>query len=132
LLFGVLLGPHVLSFFGEHRPIADFFAELGKLLLMFSAGLEIDLALFPPGRAEIGSKIAATEKESAHALITKGDRTGRGPALHWSGSNGCLSGHQFRLRLMHYLRTAPELAGQNQSDSAGGDSANHAGSPNHQ
>jgi Na+:H+ antiporter len=46
LLFGVALGPHVLGFFGEHRPIADFFAELGKLLLMFSAGLEIDIALF--------------------------------------------------------------------------------------
>ena len=46
LLFGVISGPHVLGFFGEHRPIADFFAELGKLLLMFSAGLEIDIALF--------------------------------------------------------------------------------------
>jgi Kef-type K+ transport system membrane component KefB len=46
LLFGVILGPHVLGFFGEHRPIADFFAELGKLLLMFSAGLEIDIAKF--------------------------------------------------------------------------------------
>ena len=46
LLFGVALGPHVLGFFGEHRPVADFFAELGKLLLMFSAGLEIDIALF--------------------------------------------------------------------------------------
>ncbi len=46
LLFGVILGPHVLGFFGEHRPVADFFAELGKLLLMFSAGLEIDIALF--------------------------------------------------------------------------------------
>src|SRR5580704_14596736 len=46
LLFGLILGPHVLGFFGEHRPIADFFAELGKLLLMFSAGLEIDIAPF--------------------------------------------------------------------------------------
>src|SRR4051812_35903961 len=46
LFFGVLLGPHVLGFFGEHRPIADFFAELGKLLLMFSAGLEVDVRLF--------------------------------------------------------------------------------------
>jgi Kef-type K+ transport system membrane component KefB len=36
----------VLGFFGEFRPIADFFGELGKLLLMFSAGLEIDIALF--------------------------------------------------------------------------------------
>ena len=46
LLFGVILGPHVLGFLGEERPIAEFFAELGKLLLMFSAGLEIDLTLF--------------------------------------------------------------------------------------
>jgi len=46
LLFGVILGPHVLEFFGTNRPIADFFAEMGKLLLMFSAGLEIDVALF--------------------------------------------------------------------------------------
>lgn len=46
LLFGVLLGPHVFGFFGEHRPIASFFAELGKLLLMFGAGLEIDISLF--------------------------------------------------------------------------------------
>jgi len=46
LFFGVALGPHVLGFFGEHRPIADFFAELGKLLLMFSAGLEINIDLF--------------------------------------------------------------------------------------
>jgi Kef-type K+ transport system membrane component KefB len=47
LLFcGVILGPHVLEFFGTKPPIADFFAELGKLLLMFSAGLEIDIGLF--------------------------------------------------------------------------------------
>jgi Kef-type K+ transport system membrane component KefB len=46
LLFGVILGPHVFDFFGESRPIANFFAELGKLLLMFSAGLEIDVAMF--------------------------------------------------------------------------------------
>jgi Kef-type K+ transport system membrane component KefB len=46
LLLGVILGPYVLDLFGENRPIANFFAELGKLLLMFSAGLEIDVALF--------------------------------------------------------------------------------------
>ncbi len=52
LCCGVVLGPHFLGFFGErpHRPIADFFAELGKLLLMFFAGLEIDLALFRRAR----------------------------------------------------------------------------------
>jgi Kef-type K+ transport system membrane component KefB len=46
LLSGVVLGPHVLGLFGEHAPIADFFAELGKLLLMFFAGLEIDIVQF--------------------------------------------------------------------------------------
>jgi Na+:H+ antiporter len=46
LLGGVIIGPYVLGFFSTDRPIADFIAELGKLLLMFFAGLEIDLALF--------------------------------------------------------------------------------------
>ena len=46
LLFGVVLGPHVLGVFGENRPTAEFFAEIGKLLLMFGAGLEIDVDLF--------------------------------------------------------------------------------------
>src|SRR5262245_17779601 len=46
LLAGVVVGPHVLGIFGEQRPIVDFFADLGKLLLMFVAGLEIDLARF--------------------------------------------------------------------------------------
>jgi Kef-type K+ transport system membrane component KefB len=46
LLFGVILGPHVLGFFGENHPIASFFGELGKLLLMFAAGLEVDMQLF--------------------------------------------------------------------------------------
>jgi Kef-type K+ transport system membrane component KefB len=46
LLSGVVVGPHGLDIFGEQRPIADFFADLGKLLLMFVAGLTMDLALF--------------------------------------------------------------------------------------
>jgi Kef-type K+ transport system membrane component KefB len=46
LLSGVVIGPHVLGIFGEHRPIADFFADVGRLLLMFVAGLEMDLAHF--------------------------------------------------------------------------------------
>lgn len=46
LLSGVILGPYCLDIVGKNRPVADFFAELGKLLLMFFAGLEIDLALF--------------------------------------------------------------------------------------
>ena len=46
LLTGVVIGPHVLRWFPERHPVMDFLAELGKLLLMFSAGMEIDLALF--------------------------------------------------------------------------------------
>jgi len=51
LLSGVLFGPYALDVVGENRPIADFLAELGKLLLMFTAGLEVDLALFKRVRA---------------------------------------------------------------------------------
>jgi Kef-type K+ transport system membrane component KefB len=50
LLGGVIIGPYVLGVFTTDRPIADFMAELGKLLLMFFAGLDIDLALFRRAR----------------------------------------------------------------------------------
>jgi Kef-type K+ transport system membrane component KefB len=46
LLFGVALGPHGLGVWGQHPPVAEAFGELGILLLMFSAGLETDIALF--------------------------------------------------------------------------------------
>ena len=46
LIFGVLLGPYVLDVAGADRPIAQFFADLGRLMLMFTAGLEIDIELF--------------------------------------------------------------------------------------
>jgi Kef-type K+ transport system membrane component KefB len=50
LLSGVIVGPYVLDIFGTVRPVADFLAELGKLLLMFFAGLEINLELFRRAR----------------------------------------------------------------------------------
>jgi Kef-type K+ transport system membrane component KefB len=50
LLAGVIVGPYVLGVFGAQRPIAEFMADLGKLLLMFFAGLDIDLALFSAAR----------------------------------------------------------------------------------
>jgi Kef-type K+ transport system membrane component KefB len=50
LVGGVIVGPYAFGFFSTDRPIADFFAELGKLLLMFFAGLDIDLALFRRAR----------------------------------------------------------------------------------
>jgi Kef-type K+ transport system membrane component KefB len=46
LVFGVLLGPHFLEVAGLDHPIAQFFADLGRLMLMFTAGLEIDIKLF--------------------------------------------------------------------------------------
>jgi len=56
LLFsGIAIGPHGLDVIGTNRPIADFFADLGKLLLMFCAGLEIDLALFRRARNRVMS-----------------------------------------------------------------------------
>src|ERR1700758_1810256 len=50
LLCGVVIGPYVLGVFAVHHPVGDFFADIGKLLLMFFAGLEIDLALFRRAR----------------------------------------------------------------------------------
>src|SRR5262245_23300833 len=54
LLFaGILLGPYVLDIFGKERPIADFMGELGKLLLMFYAGLDVDLTLFRQAQRKV-------------------------------------------------------------------------------
>src|SRR5947208_3663267 len=46
LAAGVLFGPYCLQMAPKNSEVAHFFAELGKLLLMFFAGLEIDLAQF--------------------------------------------------------------------------------------
>jgi len=46
LLAGVGLGPSGLHTLPHAAPVAEFFAEVGKLLLMFFAGLEIDLSQF--------------------------------------------------------------------------------------
>ena len=46
LAFGVLLGPYVLDVAPMNHPIVQFFGDLGRLLLMFTAGLEIEIDLF--------------------------------------------------------------------------------------
>jgi Kef-type K+ transport system membrane component KefB len=46
LAFGVLLGPYVLDVAPVNHPIVQFFGDLGRLLLMFTAGLEIEISLF--------------------------------------------------------------------------------------
>jgi Kef-type K+ transport system membrane component KefB len=53
LLAGIVLGPYVLDVFGKDRPVADFMADLGKLLLMFYAGLEVDLGLFRQSKRKV-------------------------------------------------------------------------------
>ena len=48
LLCGIVVGPHVPDVFPLHPSIAAFFSDLGKRLLMFFAGLDIDLTRFRP------------------------------------------------------------------------------------
>jgi Kef-type K+ transport system membrane component KefB len=61
LLGGVIVGPNVLGIANNDHPIADFLGDLGKLFLMFFAGLDIDLALFRrTQKRSIGFGIATT------------------------------------------------------------------------
>jgi Kef-type K+ transport system membrane component KefB len=53
LVAGLAIGPHGLDVVGDNRPILDFLAEVGKLLLMFMAGLEVNLALFKSARNKV-------------------------------------------------------------------------------
>lgn len=46
ILAGIIAGPHGFGIVPAHGEIAEFFAELGKLLLMFFVGLEVDLRQF--------------------------------------------------------------------------------------
>ncbi|MDP1752693.1 MAG: cation:proton antiporter [Reyranella sp.] len=46
ILVGIVVGPHVLSVLPGNSKVGEFFAELGKLLLMFFVGLEIDMQQF--------------------------------------------------------------------------------------
>ena len=52
ILVGILIGPHLLSVLPGNSKVADFFAELGKLLLMFFVGLEIDMQQFREHRSK--------------------------------------------------------------------------------
>src|SRR3954468_13780143 len=53
LVAGIVLGPYALDVFGKERPVADFMADLGKLLLMFFAGLEVNLTLFRQSQRKV-------------------------------------------------------------------------------
>lgn len=46
IIAGIILGPHGLTIIDPKGPVITFFADLGKLLLMFLAGFEIDSSEF--------------------------------------------------------------------------------------
>lgn len=46
LVAGIVIGPHGLKIIPQNAPVAHFLAEMGKLMLMMFAGIEIDHALF--------------------------------------------------------------------------------------
>ncbi len=46
LMAGIVIGPTCLAIAPRNPPVAAFFSEIGKLLLMFFAGLEIDIHQF--------------------------------------------------------------------------------------
>ncbi|MBN9563848.1 MAG: cation:proton antiporter [Alphaproteobacteria bacterium] len=54
ILVGVMVGPHLLGIAPQHGEVLDFFAELGKLLLMFFVGLEVDFEQFTANRGRAG------------------------------------------------------------------------------
>ncbi|WP_421999208.1 cation:proton antiporter [Reyranella sp.] len=50
ILAGIILGPHALGVLNPDGKVVTFFADLGKLLLMFFAGFEVDIAQFNRAR----------------------------------------------------------------------------------
>src|SRR5215468_7749042 len=50
LLAGLVVGPYGFKLFGANHPVVTFFSELGKLMLMFMAGLEVNLERFRASR----------------------------------------------------------------------------------
>ena len=54
ILVGVIVGPHLLAIAPEHGSMLDFLGDLGKLLLMFFVGLEVDFQQFTENRVKAG------------------------------------------------------------------------------
>ena len=53
ILTGILFGPYVLSLSRHNGPALEVFAEVGRLLLLFYAGLEMDLTLLAKAKWRI-------------------------------------------------------------------------------
>ena len=60
ILAGIILGPQVLSVLNPDGKIVGFFADVGKLLLMFFAGYEVDIEQFNRARSKAGAFGALT------------------------------------------------------------------------
>lgn len=54
ILVGVVVGPHLLAIAPQHEAVLDFLGDLGKLLLMFFVGLEVDFRQFTENRSRAG------------------------------------------------------------------------------
>lgn len=55
ILAGIILGPHVFGVLNPDGKIVGFFADLGKLLLMFFAGFDVSIAQFQKTRNRAAS-----------------------------------------------------------------------------
>lgn len=60
ILAGIILGPQVLAVLNPDGKIVQFFADIGKLLLMFFAGYEVDIEQFNRARRKAGAFGLAT------------------------------------------------------------------------
>lgn len=60
ILAGIVLGPQVLGILKPDGQVIHFFSEIGKLLLMFFAGFEVDLAQFNRARRKAATFGALT------------------------------------------------------------------------
>ena len=52
ILAGILLGPSGLHLWPEEAPVMDMFAEVGKLLVLFYAGMHVDVEQFKTARSK--------------------------------------------------------------------------------
>jgi Kef-type K+ transport system membrane component KefB len=107
LLAGLLFGPHGLHVGPKSHEVAHFFADVGKLLLMFFAGLEIDLIQFRrTGRRSLVFGLATFALPLASGILV-----GLGFGYGWLGAlliGSLLASHTLlgypiiqRLRLTH-------------------------------
>jgi Kef-type K+ transport system membrane component KefB len=60
ILAGIVLGPQVLSVLNPDGKVVGFFADIGKLLLMFFAGFEVDIEQFNRARRKAATFGALT------------------------------------------------------------------------